>query len=73
MPWRKWMKWLTFSSALVVNIGTLSRDWIKAMFQGSRAGYPQDIPVILDPVGAGATIFRTETAREFIRAFRPFR
>jgi hydroxyethylthiazole kinase len=59
------------ASALVVNIGTLSRDWIKAMFKAAERANSRGIPIILDPVGAGATGFRTETAREFIKAFRP--
>ncbi len=59
------------ASALVVNIGTLSREWIKAMFKAAERATLRNIPVILDPVGAGATAFRTETAQEFIKAFRP--
>ncbi|HEY9161095.1 MAG TPA: hydroxyethylthiazole kinase [Desulfomonilia bacterium] len=59
------------AAALVVNIGTLSREWIKAMFKAAERATLRNIPVILDPVGAGATSFRTETAREFIRVFRP--
>ncbi len=62
---------VNIASALVVNIGTLSRDWIKAMFKAAERANARGIPVILDPVGAGATGFRTETAREFIRTFRP--
>jgi hydroxyethylthiazole kinase len=59
------------ASALVINIGTLSRDWIRAMFKAAEKANTRSIPIILDPVGAGATSFRTETAREFIKAFRP--
>lgn len=50
------------SNALVVNIGTLSEKWIlsihKAMIQAGNIG----VPIILDPVGAGATPYRTKTA-----------
>jgi hydroxyethylthiazole kinase len=62
---------VNIASALVINIGTLSREWIKAMFKAAEKANVRGIPIILDPVGAGATSFRTETAREFIKTFRP--
>jgi hydroxyethylthiazole kinase len=62
---------VSIASALVINIGTLSREWIMAMFKAAENANARSIPIILDPVGAGATSLRTETAREFIRAFRP--
>lgn len=51
------------SSALVINIGTLSSRWVDSMFMAAHAAVKRSIPVVLDPVGAGATRFRTETAR----------
>jgi hydroxyethylthiazole kinase len=51
------------ASALVLNIGTLSPDWIEAMRLAGRAANARGIPLVLDPVGAGATRYRTETAR----------
>jgi len=59
------------ASALVINIGTLSRDWIKAMHKAAGRAVERGIPIVLDPVGVGATAFRTETARELVSAFRP--
>ncbi|MBW2651028.1 MAG: hydroxyethylthiazole kinase [Deltaproteobacteria bacterium] len=57
--------------ALVINIGTLSESWVKAMFRAvSRAG-ELGIPVILDPVGAGATSYRTKTCHDLIDAVSP--
>jgi hydroxyethylthiazole kinase len=50
------------ASALVLNIGTLSTPWIESMLRAGKAASARDIPVVLDPVGAGATRFRTETA-----------
>jgi hydroxyethylthiazole kinase len=50
------------ASALVLNIGTLSKHWIEAMLLAGRAASERGIPVVLDPVGAGATTYRTETA-----------
>ena len=59
------------ASALVINIGTLSREWIKAMHKAAERAAERGIPIVLDPVGAGATAFRTETARGLVSAFRP--
>ncbi len=50
------------ASALVINIGTLDSPQIEAMLLASRRAHERGIPVILDPVGAGATSLRTETA-----------
>src|ERR687884_1922110 len=50
------------AGALVLNIGTLSTPWIEAMLRAGKAASARGIPVVLDPVGAGATRFRTETA-----------
>ena len=43
------------AGALVLNIGTLSEDWIEAMLLAGAAANERGIPVVLDPVGAGAT------------------
>jgi hydroxyethylthiazole kinase len=51
------------ASALVLNIGTLSDEWVEAMVLAGRAANGAGVPVVLDPVGAGATAYRTETAR----------
>jgi hydroxyethylthiazole kinase len=51
------------AGALVLNIGTLSDAWIEAMLAAGEAANERGIPVVLDPVGAGATAYRTETAR----------
>jgi hydroxyethylthiazole kinase len=59
------------SNTLVVNIGTLSRQWIDAMNLACRLAKACDKPVVLDPVGAGATRLRTETACEIIKQSVP--
>ena len=59
------------ASALVINIGTLSPAWVRSMFKAAEAARKRKIPIVLDPVGAGATAYRTRTARELIRAFPP--
>src|ERR687892_949807 len=54
------------ASALVLNIGTLSEHWIEAMLLAGRAANARGVPVVLDPVGAGATAYRTDTARRIL-------
>ena len=56
------------SGALVLNIGTLSPHWIDAMLLAARAANERGVPVVLDPVGAGATRYRTETAKRILDA-----
>ncbi|XPV76368.1 MAG: hydroxyethylthiazole kinase [Desulfovibrio sp.] len=51
----------SIASALVLNIGTLTTPQIHAMLLAGKAAASHSIPIILDPVGAGATAFRTET------------
>ena len=52
--------------ALVLNIGTLNHVQIESMIAAGRKANELEIPIILDPVGAGATRFRTETARRLL-------
>ena len=59
------------SSALVLNIGTLSGPWIESMFRAALAARRKGIPVVLDPVGAGASRLRTDTARRLLTEIRP--
>jgi hydroxyethylthiazole kinase len=54
---------VAMADALVLNIGTLSRQQVGAMLYAGRRANACDVPVILDPVGAGATRMRTESAR----------
>src|SRR5947199_1904151 len=54
------------AGALVLNIGTLSPDWVEAMIAAGIAANEHGVPVVLDPVGAGATRYRTETARRIL-------
>lgn len=55
------------ASALALNIGTLTREWIYAMELAGKRANELGIPVILDPVGAGATTFRTESCKRLLK------
>ncbi len=57
--------------ALVINIGTLSEPWIEAMVKAGQRAKAKGIPVILDPVGAGATRFRTSTVHTLLQQAPP--
>ncbi len=54
------------AGALVLNIGTLSRHWIEAMLLAGKAANAAGVPVVLDPVGVGATTLRTDTAKQIL-------
>jgi hydroxyethylthiazole kinase len=54
------------AGALVLNIGTLSSHWVEAMLAAGWAANARGVPVVLDPVGVGATAYRTDTARRIL-------
>lgn len=55
---------MSFSGALVINIGTLDSAWIPRMHYAVKQANSHNKPVVLDPVGCGASQLRTQTARE---------
>jgi hydroxyethylthiazole kinase len=57
---------VALAGALVLNIGTLSPHWIDAMLLAGKAANTRSVPVVLDPVGAGATRYRTDAARRIL-------
>ncbi|MDP8911462.1 MAG: hydroxyethylthiazole kinase [Actinomycetota bacterium] len=57
---------VALAGALVINIGTLSEPWVESMLLAARAASEQGVPIVLDPVGAGATRYRTDTARRIL-------
>jgi hydroxyethylthiazole kinase len=57
--------------ALVVNIGTLSEPWVRAMTHAMAEAARRGVPIVLDPVGAGATPYRTQTCRALLAEARP--
>ena len=59
------------SNALVINIGCLDRHEIEGMKVAAEAAVKYGKPWVLDPVGAGASRLRTETALELIKEWHP--
>ncbi|CAM3962011.1 hydroxyethylthiazole kinase [Mesobacillus zeae] len=53
----------SIAGALVLNIGTLRSSTVEAMALAAKSASMHGIPVVLDPVGAGATVYRTDTAQ----------
>ncbi|MDQ7095059.1 hydroxyethylthiazole kinase [Desulfosporosinus sp. PR] len=60
-----------FASALVLNIGTLNSRTIESMLLAGKRAKELGVPVVLDPVGVGATHLRTNTARKLIQELNP--
>jgi len=54
------------AQSLVINIGTLDASFVAAMHLAAARAGKQNVPWILDPVGAGATRYRTDTAQALI-------
>lgn len=54
------------SSALVINIGTLNERTIESMIASGKKANKLNIPVVFDPVGAGASEFRNATTKRII-------
>ncbi|WP_319411366.1 hydroxyethylthiazole kinase [uncultured Cohaesibacter sp.] len=54
------------ASALTINIGTLSTDWVRGMIVAAESANDNDTPWVLDPVAAGATAFRRETSAALV-------
>jgi hydroxyethylthiazole kinase len=55
-----------FTSALNLNIGTLTPYWVDSMLMAGKVAGERGIPIILDPVGSGATPLRTEAAKKIL-------
>lgn len=56
----------SLASALVLNIGTLDGAQTEAMLLAGKRANERGVPIILDPVGAGATSLRTKTAERLL-------
>ena len=57
---------VSYAKALVLNIGTLDDAWIASMLKAGKRASALGVPIILDPVGAGATRLRTDAAKRIL-------
>ena len=70
--WEDEMEEMTaIAGALVINIGTLDSRWLSGMKAAGVAASRRGIPIVLDPVGAGATSQRTSAVVELIELCKP--
>jgi hydroxyethylthiazole kinase len=58
------------ASALVINIGTLNERTITSMFTAGKRANELGVPIVLDPVGSGATSLRTKTAERYLKEIK---
>lgn len=61
---------VAIAQSLVLNIGTLEPYWIDSMALALRAANAKGIPLVLDPVGAGATPYRNAALNTLLSAGR---
>ncbi|MGC9314613.1 MAG: hydroxyethylthiazole kinase [bacterium] len=57
---------VSIANALVINIGTLTDEWVESMVLAGKAANAKGIPVVLDPVGSGATPLRTNACKQIL-------
>jgi hydroxyethylthiazole kinase len=61
---------VSICKALVLNIGTCNERVIASMIEAGQEANARNIPVVLDPVGVGATSFRHQSAELLMRSIR---
>jgi len=60
----------TMAGCVVINIGTLSAEWNDSFYLAGKAAEKAGTPVILDPVGVGATHYRLKTCKDLLSSFK---
>lgn len=61
---------VSIASALVLNIGTLNERTVESFILAGKKANQLNIPVILDPVGIGATNLRNKTVHRILKEVR---
>lgn len=62
---------VNIASALVINMGTLSPQWVDAMLLAGEKARKKQVPIVFDPVGVGATSYRNSVANRIVEACQP--
>ena len=60
----------SISNALVLNIGTLNQRTIASMLSAGQSANGKGIPIVFDPVGAGASRLRNETSEKMLNTLQ---
>ncbi|MEC5425443.1 hydroxyethylthiazole kinase [Virgibacillus sp. C22-A2] len=61
----------SIANGVLINIGTLTSQELKAMIQAGKAANRKGIPVVLDPVGVAATPFRSDAVKQILKEVHP--
>lgn len=61
---------VALANSLVINLGTLNSRTVESIMTAGKRANELSIPVVLDPVGAGATPYRTKIAREIMNEIK---
>ncbi|MGC8686697.1 MAG: hydroxyethylthiazole kinase [Thermoplasmata archaeon] len=61
---------ISIAGALYLNIGTLDKNWIDSMMKAGKLAEKYNVPVLLDPVGMGASNLRNRTVENFLDSFK---
>ncbi|MGM8364963.1 hydroxyethylthiazole kinase [Virgibacillus sp. W0181] len=59
------------ADGVLINIGTLTADELQSMIKAGKSANQKGVPIVLDPVGAAATPFRTDALKEILSHVRP--
>jgi hydroxyethylthiazole kinase len=60
---------INISNSVVINLGTLNEKFIRLCERACELANKANKPVILDPVGAGASRYRTDTSMKLVREY----
>ncbi|OIO06262.1 MAG: hydroxyethylthiazole kinase [Desulfovibrionaceae bacterium CG1_02_65_16] len=63
---------VAISGGVVINLGTVAPEYLAAMDPAWKAADEAGVPVVLDPVGAGASMLRTVTPLALLESHKPF-
>ena len=61
---------VAIANGLLINIGTLNKNSVEAMILAGKKANELNIPVVLDPVGAGATTYRKEITKNLLKEIK---
>lgn len=64
-------EFVSISSALVVNIGTLDATFVAGMRLSMQKARSLGKPIVFDPVGVGATTYRNQVSEELLTLAEP--
>ncbi|WP_068983989.1 hydroxyethylthiazole kinase [Lysinibacillus xylanilyticus] len=61
---------VAIASGLLINIGTLNNQMKKSMLLAGKKANALGIPIVLDPVAAGATTYRKQTVQQLLKEIK---